>query len=218
MLIVMKFTDSEIQEIARVHYNLDCQIKALNGYDEENYLLSSIDSKFILKVATEEHGFHLLDAQVAVSKHLRSKDKAYKIQAYLVNEKGEEITTLVKNDQKHFIRILSFLEGEFWVDKKDRKEELNQDLGSFVGKMDADLVGFQHTATLRYYEWDLRNTLDARRNLHHIKSHENRRIVSYFLLQFEMEVLPILHTLRSSVIHNDVNDYNVLREEMLLMV
>ena len=31
----MTFTDSEIQEIARNHYNLDCEIKSLNGYDEE---------------------------------------------------------------------------------------------------------------------------------------------------------------------------------------
>lgn len=209
----MKFTDSEIQEIARNHYNLDCEIKSLNGYDEENYLLTNNDSKFILKVATEEHGFHLLDAQIAVSKHLISKNNAYKIQSYLVNEKSEEITTISKDNQKCFIRILSFLEGEFWVDKKNKTPELNQDLGSFVGKLDADLKGFNHAATNRYYEWDLKNTLDARRNLHHIKSHENRRIVSYFLLQFEMEVLPILHTLRSSVIHNDINDYNVLTRE-----
>jgi len=46
--------------------------------------------------------------------------------------------------------------------------------------------------------------------LDHISNSEQRRIVDYFVLQFETNVLPILSHLRKSVIHNDANDYNII--------
>ncbi len=111
------------------------------------------------------------------------------------------------------MRILSFLEGDFWVDKLEKSNILYSQLGHFLGTMDKSLQEFSHTAMHRQYTWDISRASDANDRLKYIKNHEKRRIASYFLLQFDTEVLPKIHTLRHAYIHNDANDYNVLVDD-----
>ena len=43
----------------------------LNGYDERNFLLTdAAGKKYIFKIATDEHGYDFLDAQVKIINHL----------------------------------------------------------------------------------------------------------------------------------------------------
>ncbi len=207
----MKFIPTEVQILAKEHYQLEVEATALQGYDEQNFLLrDKFGKKYILKIAGEEHGYHFLEAQIAIARHLANSNLASKFQHYIKNTKYRELTSIERNGKSYYLRVLSFLEGTFWVDQQEHSPDLLHKLGGFLGEMDATLKNFQHPALNRYYEWDLKNTLDARNNLRYIRSHEDRRLVDYFLLQFEMEVLPYISSLRSSAIHNDVNDYNIL--------
>ncbi len=213
----MHFTEQDIIELANRHYQLNVVAKSLNGYDELNFLLKDKKGQqYILKCATEEHGYHFLDAQVQIVNYLSKSKVSDKFQRYLLNTEGKEITTLVLSathggeEKKYFIRILTFLEGTFWVDLPDHPDNLLKELGSFLGEMDQALENFYHPAMCRHYVWDIKNALDARVHLPYILSHEQRRIAAYFLLQFETEVLPHLSSLRTASIHNDANDYNVL--------
>ena len=67
----MNFTEQDITEITSRYYQLDVHPKALNGYDELNFLITDKnEQQYILKIATEEHGYHFLDAQVHIINHL----------------------------------------------------------------------------------------------------------------------------------------------------
>ncbi len=207
----MNFTEQFIREFALQYYKLDVDPKALNGYDELNFSLEDKErQQYILKVATDEHGVHFLDAQVQIVNHLSKSQVSDKFQHYLLNTDGIEITTLVIDGRNYYFRILSFLDGIFWVNAKYHSNELLMTLGSFLGEMDRSLKDFSHPAMHRHYEWDIANSLDAEVNLPYIKDHEKRRIAAYFLMQFRTEVQPLQHILRKAYIHNDANDYNVL--------
>ncbi|PRZ20364.1 aminotransferase class III-fold pyridoxal phosphate-dependent enzyme [Flavobacterium granuli] len=207
----MKFTESFIINLIQEQYGLDVSCKILNGYDELNFLLTdSFDKKYIFKIATEEHNPYFLDAQVQMVKLLAKSPMAEKFQHYLTNESQQEIGQITIEGFSYYYRLLSFLEGDFWVNQKHKSPALALNLGRFLGEMDALLKDFKHPAANRYYEWDVKNALDARKNLACIQSHENRRLVAYFLLQFETEVSPNISSLRTATIHNDANDYNVL--------
>ncbi|MGK2863444.1 MAG: phosphotransferase, partial [Chitinophagaceae bacterium] len=185
----MVFTEQHIIDLSQTHYGTEVSAKAISGYDELNFLLTEKSGKqYILKIATEEHGFHFLDAQVKIINHLSKSKVGNKFQQYLLNKQNEEITTLQIEEKKYFIRILTFLPGTFWVDLAARPESLLRDLGAFLGEMDRSLQNFFHPAMCRNYVWDIKNALDARDYLSHISSHEQRRIAAYFLLQFETEV------------------------------
>ena len=207
----MIFSEAVIQDLVKEHYGLNVTVKALNGYDELNFLLSDDkNEKYILKVSNESHSFPFLEAQAAIMRHLAKSDISDCFQHFCLNTKGEELTQIVTDSQIYYIRILNFLEGTFWVDEKNKNSELHYNLGSFLGNMDAELANFSHPAMHRNYTWDISRASEAGDNLKYILNHEKRRIAGYFLLQFDTEVLPQLHKLRHAYIHNDANDYNVL--------
>ena len=207
----MTFSEAAIQDLVKEHYGLTVTVKALNGYDELNFLLSNDkNEKYILKVSNESHSFPFLEAQVEIIKHLTRSNISNCFQHFCINKQGGELTKIVLDDHTYYIRILNFLEGTFWVDEKVKTTELHYNLGSFLGNMDNALKDFSHPAMHRNYTWDISHTSEAGDNLKHILNHEKRRIAGYFLLQFDTEVLPQIHRLRHAYIHNDANDYNVL--------
>ncbi|MEO6134799.1 MAG: aminotransferase class III-fold pyridoxal phosphate-dependent enzyme [Ginsengibacter sp.] len=210
----MIFTQQSIKALAKEYYGLSGEVTALNGFDEQNFLLKDSDGKkYILKVATDEQGYEFLDLQVKILQHLSLYPNAENFQKPVLNKNGDALTIHQEDGKNYYIRILSYLEGTFWADGENYPDELFLDFGFFLGKMDCELQNFNHVPLQRRLLWDLSNSADANAKLHYIKDHEQRRIAAYFLLQFEMEVLPLIPSLRHAYIHNDVNDYNVLVSE-----
>jgi 4-aminobutyrate aminotransferase-like enzyme/Ser/Thr protein kinase RdoA (MazF antagonist) len=207
----MNFSENDIQQFLKNHYGLEATVKVLTGEYDLNYLLKDKKGKqYIFKIANNEHSYEFFDAQVKIVHHLSATGIADKFCSYIKNKEGNELTVLELNNKKYFLRLLTFLDGEFWMNLKERPDSLHIDLGNFLGKMDKGLENFAHPAMHRPYVWDINRTMDANRKLHCIKNHERRRIAGYFLLQFEMEVLPNLSLLRHAYVHNDANDTNVL--------
>jgi len=207
----MSFSINEIELLSKKYFSLDASAKALTGEYEFNFLLNTKDgTKYIFKVATDEHSYDFFDAQVKIVGHLSKSEVAEKFFRYIPNNSGDLITILEKNGRKFYLRLLTFLEGEFWCNVNKRSDALHYDLGNFLGKMDKSLENFSHPAMRRYYLWDISKASDANNKVHCIKDHERRRIAGYFLLQFEMEVLPVISSLRHAYAHHDANDTNIL--------
>ena len=205
------FTIQEAEVFANKYYNIVAQGTLLNGYDEQNFLLTNNDGeKFIMKIANDSHNIHFLDAQVKIINHLSASEVGNQFQHFILNSSGEELTKIKIENINYYIRILTYLEGTFWVDQDESIKKPSHSLGVFLGKMDKALENFSHPAMHRHYTWDISTAADANRKLHHINNHEVRRIVGYFLMQFETDVLPELSSLHHIYAHNDANDYNVL--------
>ncbi len=206
--------EDKIIALVNNHYDLQVKVKSLPGYDEWNYLLTSKEGdRYILKVADSKHAPGLLYAQAAVTTYLVEQGMSGLFSEYLLNREGEAITSVASsNERKYHIRVMKYLPGIF-LTEVPTSPTLLKSLGAFIGKMDKLLKGFDHCGAHRTYEWDIQHVLNMRKYLWDIPSHENRRIVAYFLLQFEMNVRPELPSLRHSVIHNDLNDSNILVNE-----
>ncbi|MGN6420064.1 MAG: aminotransferase class III-fold pyridoxal phosphate-dependent enzyme, partial [Pseudobacter sp.] len=114
------------------------------------------------------------------------------------------------------LRLLSFIDGDFWADLQYRPDQLYHSLGSFLGRMDQQLQSFSHPAMHRRYTWDISTAADTGKKLQFIENHHRRRIAGYFILQFETEVQPLLSSLRHAYVHNDANDHNLLVKEAAL--
>ncbi|NLR77923.1 aminotransferase class III-fold pyridoxal phosphate-dependent enzyme [Chitinophaga eiseniae] len=198
---------SAMKALLQQHYGMDVSVQALDGYEERNYLLKdSAGQQYVCKVGNAGGDLHLLDAQIKTLEHLANSPVAAGFQQVKPNVRGEVITAISTG----YMRVLTFLPGKIWVEAQAHTPALWNSLGNFLGKMDKALHGFAHPAAYRIYSWDLRNALAAREHLGAIKDHERRRMVAYFLLQFETEMVPQLSQLRMAVIHNDANDYNLL--------
>ncbi|HRI20599.1 MAG TPA: aminotransferase class III-fold pyridoxal phosphate-dependent enzyme [Panacibacter sp.] len=207
----MNFSISDIALLAKKIYGIDASVKPLTGEYELNYLLTDGNGiKYIFKVASDENSYDFFDAQVKITAHLSRSTVAEKFYKYLPDAEGKELIVLEQDGRKYYLRLLTYLEGDFWVNIKVRPDALHTDLGNFLGRMDKALQNFSHPAMHRHYVWDISNASDANRKLHCIKNHERRRIAAYFLLQFETEVQPVISLLRHAYVHHDANDTNIL--------
>lgn len=209
----MRFTETEAEQLVKEYYGLETNATALSGEYDFNYLLKGYDgSKYIFKISNNNDKYDFLDAQVKISNHLSNTSLSAKFSQHIKNKEGHELTQHNKNGKEYYLRLLTYLEGEFWINLQEnhKTDNLFYDFGNFLGKMDNGLTDFYHAAMHRHYVWDINQAMDANRKLHCIKNHERRRIAGYFLLQFEMEVLPHLSALRHAYTHHDANDTNVL--------
>ncbi len=209
----MNFTIGTIENWVANYYGIEVKASKLNGYDELNFLLTEKSGKKnILKVSNSEHDYYFLEAQVKILQHLSKSDLAEQFQVYTLNKKGDTLTEIIVEEATYYIRILSFLEGEFWVDAPIKNKALFENLGAFLGKMDKGLEGFKHPGMHRHYTWDISTARDANYKMNYIQDASKKRIADYFMVQFESEVLPTLSSHRQAYTHNDANDYNVLIE------
>ncbi|WP_409417836.1 aminotransferase class III-fold pyridoxal phosphate-dependent enzyme [Flavobacterium sp. PS2] len=209
----MIFSETDIQQLAIEHYGLSATVKALDGYDELNFILTDEkNQKYILKLSDENQPYPFLDAQVKIIQHLSKSPLAESFQQFSINKNGEALTQIIKDNKTYYVRILSFLEGIFWHEEQKKSSTALYNLGAFMGNMDKALQDFSHPAMHRHYTWDISRAGDVNEKLKYITNHERRRIAGYFLLQFDTEVLPQIHTLRHAYIHNDANDCNVMAQ------
>src|SRR5438552_2149950 len=180
---LMNFTIDEVEQLVKEYYQLDVTAKALTGEYEFNFLLTATDgTKYIFKAASDEHSYDFFDAQIKIVQHLSNSEVADKFFQYIPNLSGELMTLLQKDDRKFYLRLITFIEGEFWVNTEERSDALHVDLGNVLGSIDKALQNFSHPAMHRHYVWDISNAADANRKLHCIKDHERTRIAGYFLL------------------------------------
>ena len=207
----MNFSIGTIENWVANYYGIEVKASVLNGYDELNFLLTEKSGKKnILKVSNSSLDYFFLEAQVKILQHLSKSDLAAEFQVYTLNKKGETLTEIIVEETTYYIRILSFLEGSFWVEAPEKNKTLFENLGSFLGKMDKNLKGFKHPGMHRHYTWDISTARDANYKMNYIQDAAKKRIADYFMLQFETEVLPTLSSYRQAYTHNDANDYNVL--------
>jgi len=77
--------------------------------------------------------------------------------------------------------------------------------------MDQAFAAFHHQAADRELKWNMKFApATIRGRIQHIGAPEGRALVEHFLKRHEERTVPLLPQLRTSVIHNDANDNNVL--------
>jgi len=200
-----------IQELLRKHYAMEVSVEKTTGYEDQNFLLQDHQgNRFISKITTDDSQLYFLEAQLKTMEHLAASPVSSFIQQLVKNTAGEYLTRVSVNGINLSVRVLTYLEGEVIADLLIPQADIFDSLGYLLASMDKHLEGFKHPGAYRYTEWDLAHVLDCRENLKYIKDHEKRTLAAYFLLQYEMEVLPLVPQLRKAVIHNDANDYNLL--------
>lgn len=236
----MIFSSEEVKILVKKYFDFEIDVKPLTGEYDFNFLVTDgFGKKYILKIADNQHSFAFFDAQIKIVEHLAQLPIADKFGHFIKNKYGSKLTVIQHNNQDYYLRLVTYLEGEFLIHIENRPPKLFYNLGKFLGEMDQGLIDFSHCGMHRNYVWDISQATQAFNKLKHIKNHEmpikgahstqmmnfgafhetiknqlntheKRRIAGYFLLQFETEVLPILPTLRHAYLHNDANDTNIL--------
>ncbi|PAJ75102.1 class III aminotransferase [Pseudoalteromonas sp. NBT06-2] len=207
-------SESTIQNLVAKYYNLLVKVKKLPGYIDLNYRLTAQNGKkYILKIANSAELFTELDMQNKVMQFIEQNPiEQYQFPQVITDIKNQDITILIDTkNQPRYMRLLSFVEGIFYSEHKNINSLHHQQLGSMLGKFNNQLANFDHEASERYLDWDLKNAQQVIESKIHglsceIQKQQVKRILSTFIHQFS----PFTEKLPLAVIHNDINDYNLL--------
>ncbi len=209
------FTIHDASRIAAACYGLHVEAESLPGERDYNfYLKAEAGQAFVLKIAPADEQRALLEMQNAALEHLAARGVSLALPQVRATLAGETIATVTSAaGAQHFARLLTYIPGMLFAAARPHSPDLLHSLGLALGKLDGGLRDFAHPAAQRYLKWDLRHGLWIRGYVQHIARPERRALVEQFLAQFEAQTLPKLAALRTSIIHNDANDYNSVVNE-----
>lgn len=210
------FSESDIEEFLKQHYHLHGKLIRLAGYCDLNFLLvMSDDSQVIIKIAAPEASTQELIMQNEAMAYLNKRKIA--VPHCVKNLKGCELSSIASASGQTFLfRVLTYLPGDFYTDAKidGNSEKLWLNLGQFIGEFDQKLLKFQHPAAYRYMEWDLAVGFGICQTRKHLLSEEHQILINDVLDVYQVKVLPLLNKLPKGIIHNDVNDHNLLVDQI----
>jgi len=204
-------TKAEAARLAFDLYSLTGSVTELTGERDQNFnIAAESGEQFVLKIAAAAERKETLEFQNAVMAHLGRHRLSGFIPQLRKTKDGDEIAAITRENTSHFVRLLTYHQSPLLSEVSPHPPELLCSLGRFLGEIDLALDGFTHAASRRDLKWDLQGALWIKGYIQHIASLEGRAMIENIIRDFEMKVVPIAGRLRTSVVHNDANDYNVL--------
>jgi 4-aminobutyrate aminotransferase-like enzyme/Ser/Thr protein kinase RdoA (MazF antagonist) len=207
------FTEQDAVQFADEFFNIQGVAQELPSERDRNFYIRTKSGKeFVLKIAATSEQREILDLQNAAMNHLREQGSSVNYPQVQKSRTGESIVTVSDSKGKpHFIRVLSYLPGKVFAKVNPHTLDLLLDLGKFVGQISHDFADFSHPAAQRDLYWDLKNAASViKQHKDHIMDFDKRQLIERFQQLYELHVQPVLSQLRTSVIHNDGNDYNII--------
>jgi len=213
-----KFSEHDAVRIAKDLFALEVSAKLLPSERDQNFhLTASNDQAYVLKIANSTELEAVLDLQNQAMIHIRDKCRLMQQNISVAPQvclsvRDEPITSTRGDDgATYFVRLLTYLPGKPLALVKPHSPKLMIGLGQFFGNLSQMLQDFNHPAAQRDFHWDLKN---AGRILPQyiglIKDADHQQLVQQFIDRYQAATEPRLPNLRTSVVHSDGNDYNVL--------
>lgn len=202
------------EEIALKKYGLKGTATRLAGDEDVNFLLKTETGKnYLLKIASEGRDDANIAFQNSILLYLATQDLDTSVPEILPTTEGELVTQELFNFKIYTIRLLSWVPGRVWVNVNPKTAALRKDLGDKAGKLTAALQEFTHPEAMRSFDWNLADSAWTIKH-QYLFSEKNIKVVEHFQKLF-LDIQSSYSELPKSIIHNDLNDHNVVVSEAL---
>ena len=206
------FTLAAAQQLARNLYHLSGSLHALPSERDQNfYLQTESGDQYVLKIANPAEPFESLDLQNQTLARLAATAPHLSLPRVVASVSGLAITPITNSaGQTNRVRLFTYVPGKLWAECNPHTPELFRSLGEVLATIDRGLEGFAHEAARRQLKWDLAQADWIQEYVQYLSDSSRRSLVERYLQHFDSELKPQLARLRTSLIYNDANDYNIL--------
>lgn len=192
--------------LAREEYGLEVTATRLSGERDENFKLTDADGRlYVLKIASAAEDPVITDLPTAALLHVERVDPEFPCPRVLRNRVG---LTQVRYD-KRAARILTYLPGKTLRSAR-RSSQQRAACGRLAARLGVALQSFTHPAAERFLIWDLRHLGRTARLLNELQDFPARETVVELIVKIDARIASEFPHLRQQVIHNDLNDMNLL--------
>jgi Ser/Thr protein kinase RdoA (MazF antagonist) len=201
----------EAERLARDRYGLASSATPLTGERDENFKLRCADgTQYVLKVAHPAEEPAVTDLSIAALLHLERVDPTLPCPRVLRNLEGGAHSLYEDHDgRQRTARILTYLPGSP-LRAATRSRAQRVACGNLAARLGLALRSFTHPAARRPLIWDLRHVGKTLALLEDLPGLAEKEAISGLLERVEMLTAIRLQRLRQQVIHNDLNDMNLL--------
>lgn len=200
------------EQVLKQFYQIE-KVKPLTrliGERDQNFLVEATNrQQYVLKFihsAEEEHVTHF---QTDILRYLNQPQLALPVQPIIANVKGEYDFKVEYAGETRSVRLVSYVDGLLY-DNVPKSAALKYQLGLAAGQITSALMEFSHPGQEHVLLWDIKHAGLLRPYMSAVSSPAQRALLERAIDIFECNVLPIAGQLRQSVIHNDLNDSNIV--------
>jgi 4-aminobutyrate aminotransferase-like enzyme/Ser/Thr protein kinase RdoA (MazF antagonist)/murein DD-endopeptidase MepM/ murein hydrolase activator NlpD len=208
-----RFSEPAAAALARDLWGLAGRLSPLPSERDQNFRLTTeAGERFVLKISEPAESRGVLECQNAMLARLVVALPAFGFPAFVPDHEGRAIAEVAGEDGGiHLVRLLRYVPGVPLGDVRRHPPALLRDAGRLTGSMAGTLQGFAHSAAHRDLRWDLQTAPGVIATcLEDVARADRRKWIERLLAMYDREAAPLLGRLATSVIHNDVNDYNLL--------
>lgn len=200
----------EVQRVVSRGYGLTVEAQQrLGGEIDQNVWLQTDDGRQFLFKASVGGVDDALRWQQTVLSHLERFASDIPVPRLVVSRSGETMLSLELSGRRFAVRVLTWLPGSMLAELEDVPPHLLRELGTTAAGLTMSLAGLSET-TVKSHHWDIRKSRVAvNEALPFVTDPGDRRCVSLLMAEFD-RVFPRLEGLPTGVVHQDLNDFNVL--------
>ena len=201
-----------VASLVRDRFGMEGRLSPLPGEWDQNLRLdTTAGESYVVKIANRGHDTCVLDFQNRAVQRLAGRWRPGGCPCPVASIEGEHIVRLEAGDGHGYrVRVLTFVPGQPLAEIRPTDSDTLERLGVAAGELDQCLSGFEHGAMHRDMPWDLARPEWIGNRTRQITDPHRRGIVERMLLQYRARVRPALDALPAGVIHNDLNDENIL--------
>ena len=210
-----KISIKEILKILELNFDVKGSVKELDGEVDYNFKVESKCGKnYLLKISGPNFESDYIDFQINLLEYLNKNCEIEITKSELTIEGSRSCIVKDGLGRDRCVRLLSWVEGRLWSSVNPINKSLRKELGYKAAILSNSLINFKHSFSKREIEWDISNSLWVEDHLDKFDT-DQKKILKTFIIDFKKN-LPLYNDLTKSIIHNDINDNNIIVSNDLL--
>ena len=184
----------------------------LLGEADRNVRVTTDDGQeFVLKVARAGASREELEFEIRLLDHLEHTGVPFGVPRAMAARDGARVVAAHFGGREHFLRLLTWVPGTLLSSLPWHSPDLLREVGATAAHVTVALSDFADPAAQRTHHWDMRRAPDAvRACVRFVDDAPRRAAVERILAWFDEYVAPNLDALPAGVVHQDLNDFNIL--------
>lgn len=205
-----QFTGDELARMLREHFGISGSFARISGERDLNLHVASADGRdVVFKICGDSDSAEELAFQNAALTHLARTDPALPVPRVVAARNGSTIVTYERGGQRYLLRVLTYLPGEPALGSTFSRAQ-RVEIGMLAARLDRALADFDHPGANRAFIWDLVHFASLREKIAFLDTDQRKALAERVLDRFSESVAPLLAALPRQVIHNDLNQNNLL--------
>ncbi len=204
-----RITTAQVADWLQLYHQVSGQLTPLVGDEDCNFMFQQGDEIWTVKISQDKTVETFVFEQALMCHLASNKLQDIQLPLPILNRDKQWLTVCeTASGEQCLMRVLSWVEGDLWSNHAPHNNRLLHNLGQQAAELDQLLVHFECRVAKPEQAWDLAHALWIKSYFKELSA-AKREVLVHFTALFEQHQHSY-QQLRCQVIHNDLNDHNIV--------